>query len=278
MLDYLGSDLGQLLTQRSQGPLLHRLGQCQRHHGLFLTHGEKPSYLGQLKLCDTFMQLGQVNMAEKLASEILATKDRSGIVIEKLAWINIIKGQYRTARTYLGALKKDLVYCGTAEALLSALDKGFTPDQAAYVDRIRSYMHQEGHPGTGKDSIEQMLTGLLVQNPHNKMAFEYLMACYLLSGQVDRITANMKRLDDLGYQTIPILYEEAILIYFGSHGQKVELDTFPIRPQTIQRYAKFVQLRDTMQPHNRQAALKRLIVEFGSSYFFYFTFGCVGLA
>lgn len=249
----------------------------QTPHGLFLTHEKRVSYLTQLKLCDTFLELGQVNLAEKLASEILATKGHSGIAIEKLAWINIIKGQNRTARIYLGALKKDLLYRGTAEALLSALDKGLAPDQATYVDRIRSYMHQEGHPGTGKDSIEQMLTGLLVQNPHNKMAFEYLMACYLLSGQVDRLTANMERLDDLGYQTIPTLYEEAILIYFGSHGQKIDLDKFKVRPQTIERYTKFIELRDTMQPPNRQAALKRLIVEFGNSYFFYFTFGCVGL-
>ena len=249
----------------------------QTPHGLFLTHEKNVSYLTQLKLCDAFTELGQVNMAEKLASEILATKNHSGIAIEKLAWINIIKGQNRTARIYLGALKKDLIYRGTAEALLSAVDKGFAPDQAAYVERIRSYMHQEGHPGTGKDSIEQMLTGLLVQNPHNKMAFEYLMACYLLSGQVDRITANVERLDALGYQTIPTLYEEAILIYFGSHGQKIDLGKFKIRPQTIERYTKFIQLRDTVQPHNRQAVLKRLIVEFGSSYFFYFTFGCVGL-
>ena len=249
----------------------------QTPHGLFLTHEKRVSHLTQLKLCDAFLELGQVNMAEKLASEILATKNHSGIVIEKLAWINIIKGQNRTARIYLGALKKDVIYRGTAEVLLSTLDKGFTPDQAAYVERIRSYMHQEGHPGTGKDSIEQMLTGLLVQNPHNKMAFEYLMACYLLSGQVDRITANVERLDALGYQTIPTLYEEAILIYFGSHGQKIDLGKFKIRPQTIERYTKFIQLRDTVQPHNRQAVLKRLIVEFGSSYFFYFTFGCVGL-
>jgi hypothetical protein len=249
----------------------------QTQHGLFLTHEKKASYLTQLKLCDAFMELGNVNMAEKLASEILVASNHSGIVIEKLARINIIKGQDRTARVYLNALKKDLICRGTAETLLSALDNSFTPDQAAYVDRIRSYMHEEGHTGTGKDSIEQMLTGLLVHNPHNKMAFEYLMACYLLTGQVDKIVANMERLDDLGYQTIPILYEEAILIYFGSLGQKIDLNKFRIRPQTLQRYTNFVQLRNAMQLHNRQAVLNRLVVEFGSSYFFYFTFRRVGL-
>ncbi len=250
----------------------------QTPHGLLLTHERKVSYLTQLKLCDTFLELGQVNLAEKLASEILATRNHSAMAIEKLAWINIIKGQHDTARIYLNALRKDLVYRGGAQALLGALDDGLTPDQTAYVDRIRSYMHEEGYPGTGKDSVEQILTGLLVENPHNKMAFEYLMACYLLAGRVDKIAANVGRLDDLGYQAIPVLYEEALLIYLDSPGQKIDLSRLKLRRQTVERYRKFTQIRDSVQPQNRQAVLKRLIVEFGNSYFFYFTFGCVGVA
>jgi hypothetical protein len=249
----------------------------QTPHGLLLTHEKKESYLTQLKLCDVFMELGQVNIAERLASEVLATKGRFGIVIEKLAWINIIKGQTSTARIYLNALKKDLTYRRTAEKLLMALDNGFAPEQAAYVDRIRSNMFEAGHTGTSKDSIDQILIELLAHNPRNKMAFEYLMACYLLTGQVDKIAANMEGLGELGYQAIPTLYEEAILIYFGSQGKKVDLSKFNIKRNTFERYAKFVQLRNAMRPHNRQAVLGRLIGEFGSSYFFYFTFGRVGL-
>jgi len=249
----------------------------QTPHGLLLTHEKKESYLTQLKLCDVFMELGQVNIAERLASEVLAIKGHFGIVIEKLAWINIIKGQTGTARIYLKALKKDLIYRGTAEKLLIALDNSFPPDQAAYVHRIRSYMFEEGHAGTSKESIDQILMELLVHNPHNKMAFEYLMACYLLTGRVDKIATNMERLHVLGYQEIPTLYEEAILIYFGSQGQKIDLNKFNIKRNTFERYTKFVQLRNAMQTHNRQAVLRRLIVEFGSSYFFYFTFGRVGL-
>lgn len=249
----------------------------QTPHGLLLTHEKKVSYLTQLKLCDTFLELGQVNLAEKLASEILATRNHSAMAIEKLAWINIIKGQHDTARIYLNALSKDLVYRGAAQALLGALDNGLTPDQTAYADRIRSYMHEEGYPGTGKDSIEQMLTGLLDENPHNKMAFEYLMACYLLAGRVDKIAANVGRLGELGYQAIPVLYEEALLIYLDSPGQRIDLSRLKLRRQTVERYRKFVQIRDSVQPQNRQVVLKRLIVEFGNSYFFYFTFGCVGV-
>jgi hypothetical protein len=249
----------------------------QTPHGILLTHEKKESYLTQLKLCDFFIELGQVNRAERLASEVLAIKGHFGIVIEKLAWINIIKGQTGTARIYLNALKKDLVYRRTAEKLLIALNNSFAPEKAAYIDRIRSYMFEEGHAGISTDSVEQMLTELLVHNPSNKMAFEYLMACYLLTGRVEKIVTNMERLGDLGYQEIPTLYEEAILIYFGSQGQKIDLNKFNIKRETFERYAKFVQLRNTMQPRNRQVVLGRLIAEFGSSYFFYFTFGRVGL-
>ncbi len=246
-------------------------------HGLFLTHEEKASHLTELKLCDVFIELGHVNMAEKLASEVLAAKSHSGAAVEKLAWINIIKGRNRTAKIYLNALKKDLICCGAAEALIGALDGRFPPDQAAHVDGIRSCMYQEGHPGTADDAPEQMLRGLLAHNPHNKMAFEYLMAYYLLARRVDEIAANVERLKDLGYHTIPTLYEEAMIIYFGTKGQRIDLNKFNIRRETIDRYMKFVQLRNSMRPDNRQTVLNRLISEFGSSYFFYCTFGRVGL-
>jgi hypothetical protein len=273
---YFNHDINRALYYTGRMPYdLFRFPQTP--HGLLLTHEKKESYLTQLKLCDVFMELGQVNIAERLASEILATKGHFGIVIEKLAWINIIKGQTDTARIYLNALKKDLLYRRTAEKLLIALDKGFTPEQAAYVDRIRSNMFEAGHAGTSKDAIDQILIELLTHNPRNRMAFEYLMVCYLLTGQVDKIALNMEWSGELGYQEIPTLYEEAILIYFGSQGKKVDLNKFNIKRETFERYAKFVQLRNAMRGHNRQAVLGRLIGEFGSSYFFYFTFGRVGL-
>jgi hypothetical protein len=249
----------------------------QTPHGLLLTHEKKESCLTQLKLCDIFMEMGQVNIAERLASEILSTKGYFGNAIEKLAWISIIKGQTGTARIYLNALKKNLVHRKNAEKLLIALDNNLAPDQAVYVDRIRSYMFEEGHTGIVKESVEQMLLELLAHNPNNKMAFEYLMACYLLTRQVDKVVTNMERLHDLGYQEIPTLYEEAILIYFGSQRQKVDVSKFNIKRETFERYMRFVQLRNAMQPGNRRAVLNRLVVEFGSSYFFYFTFGRIGL-
>ena len=249
----------------------------QTPHGLLLTHEERASSLTQLKLCDVFMELGRVNTAERLATEILTAKNHSGIIVEKLVCINIVKGQYQNARIYLNVLKRDPAYRRKAQVLLRSLDSSLPPDQAAYVDTIRSRMHQEGFLGSGDDSVERILTELLACNPANRMAFEYLMACYLLTGRVDKIAAKMEQIKAFNYDGIPTLYEEAMLIYFGSQGRKIDLNRFNIKRDTIDRYMTFVQLRNSMRPDNRHIVLERLISEFGSSYFFYTTFGRVGV-
>ncbi len=249
----------------------------QNPQALLLTHERQESDLTQLKLCDLFLEMGHVNVAQKLASELLSTKGHFGFAIEKLAWINIIKGCPLTAKTYLNALKADLAYRETAKTLLHGLDHGFNQDQAAHIDTIRSYAHNETTGVTFTEPVDETLTALLKRNPHNKMAFEYLMACYLLTGQVEKIAENVHRLNELGYQGIPTLYEEALLIYYGSKKLSVDLSRSGIRPETFRRYQTFVQIANAVQPQNQQAVLNRLIREFGTTYFFFFSFGRVGL-
>jgi hypothetical protein len=244
---------------------------------ILLTHEKQESDLTQWKLSDIFLELGHVNMAQKLASELLATKGHLGAALEELGWISIVKGHPDTARIYLNALKRDLVYRKRAKSLLAGLDGGFAPDQAAAIDAIRSSMRGERAGVTGTEPVDETLAALLERNPRNKMAFEYLMACYLLTGRVDRIAANMDRLRTLGYPKIPTLYEEAILIHFGTQGRSVDLARFPISQETLQRYETFVPIHNAMQSPNHQLALTRLIREFGTSYFFYYSFGKVGL-
>jgi hypothetical protein len=244
---------------------------------LLLTHEKNVSDLTQWKLSDIYLELGYVNLAQKLASELLTIKGPLGPVLEKLGWINIIKGHPATARVYLEALRRDLIYRRTAESLLHGLDHGFGPEQTAYIERIRSCMRDAPTAITGGEPVDQTLAALLERNPRNKMAFEYLMACYLLTEQVDKITANAGRLRGLGYQRIPTLYEEAILIDFGSQGRTVDLSRLNISPRTLQRYETFVRASNALRSQGQQAVFNDLIRNFGTSYFFYCSFGRVGL-
>lgn len=243
---------------------------------LLLTHDSWESDLSQLKLSDLFLELGHVNMAQRLASELVATRGPCGPAIERMAWISLVKGQPATAEVYLKALRKDPIHRGTADALLNGLDDGFTPEQAARIDGIRSCLRDETAGATGPEPVDQWLAALFERNPHNRMAFEYLMACYLLTGRVEKIAENVKWLEGLGYRGIPTLYEEAILIHYGNLGRQPDPARVPVSPETLQRYQTFVQIRNSMRSQNQQAVLNRLILDFGSSYFFYYSFGRVG--
>ena len=241
---------------------------------LLLTHESRESALTELQLCDAFMELGEINTAERLASEFLTAQGNLGVIIEKLAWIHIVKGDQDTARVYLNALKGDLVYRHTAASMLKGLAEGFKPDEAAYVERLRSRVHSDtGYRGR---SVDLMLSRLLEHDPSNKMAFEYLMACYLLTGQLDKIVAQVGRLSQFGYPDIPSHYEEAILLYCGQQGQKVDLRKFPVRQETVQRYVRFAQLNNSIQPTNLRATMDQLGREMGDSYFFYYRVQCMG--
>jgi hypothetical protein len=244
----------------------------QNPHAFLLTHEEDESCMTQLKMSDTFTELGNVDLAEKLASELLVAKGNLPLVLERLAWIKIIKGQQDAARVYLRALEKDLIYRGRAAALLRSLEHGFGPAQTAYLRRIHSYIRQQQSGRLNRESIEEMLTGLLAQSPSNRMAFEYLMACYLLAGQVDKVTAHVKYLAGLGYREIPTLYEEAMLIYYGAQRVPLDLEQRAINRRTVERYERFVQLNNSLRMSNQEPLLQQLAREFGTSYFFYYRF------
>ncbi|UCD52025.1 MAG: hypothetical protein JSW27_05180, partial [Phycisphaerales bacterium] len=244
----------------------------QNPHAFLLTHEEETSCMTQLKMADAYMALGNVDLAEKLASEFLVAKGNFGVALEKLAWTSIVKGGEDTARAYLNVLRKDLIHRAGAEVMLSGLDRGFGAAQAAHIRQLNSYRPKHGHGRLHKEAIEEMLTGLLAHNRRNKMAFEYLMACYLLAGRLDGIAANVGRLKDFGYREMPTLYQEALLIYHGARRQRLDLNKFNIKRETFERYKRFVQLNDSMEARNRKAVLQHLLREFGTSYFFYYAF------
>ncbi len=248
----------------------------QTQHGVFLTHETSVSALTQLKLHDLYLDLGQVNMAEKQVSELLAADIEFGFIYERLAWIHIIKGQYDTARIFVNALNKDPLYRKAARSLVHTLDHGVPQDLIKHVERLRACMPT--HTGTVRESVDQMLIQLLDHNPDNQMAFEYLMTLYCLTGQVNKVAEWLPYTTRFNYPVTPPLYQEAAVVHFVATKQVVNTKRIPIVPETLKRYTRFMQLNAAFQKNKQKALLRQLIEEFGSSYFFYFAFGQVGIS
>jgi hypothetical protein len=132
----------------------------------------------------------------------------------------MVKGSIPTARVYLNALAKTLFDADWARAYLELLESDPTLSTDRRIQQLRASMLEKDRPvhSTGHDPergsqviVERMFLDLLEKNPMNRMAFEYLMAFYMLNKRLDDLCRNLGRLKQLGYPGTPRLYEEALL-------------------------------------------------------------------
>ncbi len=223
---------------------------------------------------DLDLRLGLVNEAEHEAHEALATHAEHGSVLYRLALINIVKEQPAPARVFLRALRRHLVYGRQAEDLLQRLEADPTLSSDPGIRRIRSVMLLEDDAGADF-SGERDYLALLKRNKHNRMAFEYLMAFYLLTKDLDQFAANLPRLRDFDYPDLPRHYQEAVLLYEMDTSKRADRCGYEISDDVLEEFAHF--WRDAAGSTGRGAIAGSFMREYGDTYFHYHLTGLSGL-
>ena len=188
---------------------------------------------------------------------------------------NMIKANIGAAKVFLSALEKTLFDRKWARNYLQKikLDPNLSNDPE--IRQLRNIALDENVASFRYDP-EKLLVGLLQKNRKNKMAFEYLMAWYLATVQLDKFILQLYRLDDFDYPRIPTHYEEAILVYQGLRAKEVTIKGRTISEETLDRARKFA---DACSPYrgpgleNSMKAMYATAPDFIDTYFFYFNFG-----
>lgn len=228
--------------------------------------------LAYMKFSGILLDLGRVNEAELMTYQALEVLGNYPAIIRNLALISMFKQQPEAARILLGKLSKDVIYAAWARGLLTRLAADPELSSDPDVQRTRSFMIAKDY--VEAIPFERLFLELLERNKHNRMAFEYLMADFLLSRRLEKVAVNIGRLDDFGYPDIPRHYEEALLIYAAT-GAHPDLHGRHISPATVERFAAFSRLLARYK-NNQAAALKALAPDYGNTYFFYYAFGTSG--
>jgi hypothetical protein len=216
------------------------------------------------------LDLGLVNVAEEVASEFLAMTDNSPYILKQLALINIVKRQIGTAKVYLYELSRNPIYYREARDILQRLESDPELENDERIQYLRSVLMTSDHIYTYDEEL--LLNELLRRNKYNKMAFEYLMAHYLLNRQLDKLVESLPRLDDFGYENIPRHYQEAILLYTGFTRKGVDMGGRRIDVEVVRQYEEFLKIGQNMN-NNRELMHKALAEKFANTYFFYYMFG-----
>jgi tetratricopeptide (TPR) repeat protein len=217
------------------------------------------------------MDLGYISTAEKIAFETLETS-QVPFACEQLAFASLAKGRTETAKVFLGSLSKDLIYAPRAKKLLAQIkaDPQLLSNSRVQMLRTNISEVEEMAFTLGANTFFRQL---LEKNPKNKMAYEYMMAFYLLTGQTDKVVENLDRLRQLGYQKIPPLYEQALAIYLLVGKKKPDSLPFEPDPLALQQAKLFAEIFRRMNgPRNPQAAANALFPQFGNTYMYYCSF------
>jgi len=239
------------------------------------------------KVCDLYCRLGLVNSAEHWAHEEFEMM-KSSSILKRLAYMKMIKRQPGIARIYLNVLRDDLVYGRWAKDYLHHLDLDPALSNDREMAQIRKLMiHSEGdHPtsaivdaSTFLCSRYMQLSDLLDKNPHNRMAFEYLMAACLFDKNLKLFINVLPRLDSLSYVGTPALYEQAMVIHAHDLGAKelrvpkgVTLWGRRISADAMEKYRKLNKIAVEHGGLN-EAAKGDVMRELGDTYFYFYVYG-----
>ena len=133
---------------------------------------------------EAFYQLGMIYVAQRTvfeAQEAILDFQKSGRCYKRLAQTNLIIGSYNVARKYLMALQKTLFYREWANETLPLLDNEEAIAKHPEYGRLRQCAYDENFFFSDHVTPE-MLESLYFSNTDNRLALEYLMAYYVLTG------------------------------------------------------------------------------------------------
>jgi len=217
-----------------------------------------------------FYAIGLVNEAERWAYEDMVVNGQRPENLKMLVKTNLIDGNYRMAKKYIGILKKTSNYKDWAVGYEKMVEDTTLINNDPELKEKRMIMPKGDffiHVNSAQDNIPH----LIESNPNNRRAFEYKIAWMMLSKDAEGVVNQIKTLKTLGYARIPRHMEEAAMIYYNGKGILPDLGGLTISPETLSRFDQYVSAFKSNR-QNMALAKDRLAAQFGNTFMFYYHF------
>ena len=186
----------QNLALAMHGMLLEHMFNYNQNGIAGLLPDVKTDATSPLPTAEAFYQLGMINVAQRTvfeAQEAILDFQKSGRCYKRLAQTNLINGDYEVARKYLIALQKTLFYREWALETLQLLGNEEAIAHHPEYGRLRQMAYKNDFYFSDHVSPE-MLESLYFSNTANRMAYQYLMAYYMLTGDRDSFNKIIRQI------------------------------------------------------------------------------------
>ena len=185
----------QNLALAMRGMLIDRMFDFRQNGIAGLLPDVSTDATSPLPTAEAYYQLGMITMAQRTvfeAQEAILDFQKSGRCYKRLAQTNLINGSYEVARKYLMALQKTLFYRSWANETILLLGNEEAIAQHPEYGRLRPLAFNRDFY-FGDCVTSDMLQSLYLSNKDNLLAYQYLMAYYLLTGDRDNYTKFLRQ-------------------------------------------------------------------------------------
>ena len=160
---------------------------------------------------DTHYHLGLYNFSQMFAMETIESTVDARLpsrAVRRVAEIYLLNGQTDIAGKFYALLSHTLFYRKEARHFLGLIGDTSKINNDPYLSHKRTKM--PGHDFFyDQNRMDYALASLVVSNPANLMAYEYLMAHYMLIKDLDGFIRNIGLMNQIVYDSIPVPYQEA---------------------------------------------------------------------
>jgi tetratricopeptide (TPR) repeat protein len=221
---------------------------------------------------ELLLELGHVNYAEHWAHEALEIKGERPETLKILATVNQLLDRPKAARVFLNRLACNPAHAAEARRRLARLEADPRGERDPVLQQLRSVMVKTDHPSAYLDA-ETLLRDALSANPHNRMAYEYLMAHHLLNLQLDPAIRLMSRSGEVGFACLPRHYEEAWLLRERLRpADPPAVPTLAISQAARERFQDFEEQSHRLR-NDRSQLRAALGTDHADTFWFYYLFG-----
>lgn len=215
-----------------------------------------------------YFDLGLSNGAYRWAFESLVVEGPTYRALKTLILTSLINKDYLIAEKYLSILEKTLFY----EKWAKKYKRFLFNDSVLGNDPVLGVKQKQLSSDNSFITIINNgpnLKLLLRSNPANRMAFEYLMAHYLLKKDLEGFAGQLDKISNFEYSALPKSYEEALLVYrILNDTANINLGGLEISENTMRRFEAYSEAFPKYRT-NREMGAKALRAQFGDTYWYY---------
>jgi len=218
---------------------------------------------------DLYFDLGHINASQVMAYEGQTKFKYNPRILKRLTLTNIINGKYVVAKKFLDLLNKSILHKKWVKHYENYLFNELLIESDSLI-KLKRIQKPEFDFFIANKNPNLDLIKLLKENENNKMAFEYLMAYYLLECRLGDLLNHLNKFRELGYRKFPRHIEEALLLVKPVFQSKNIMIEQSINPQTIERFEQFNIILS--KSRNEVEAKEALEKEFHNTYWYYVRF------